>query len=91
MPNYLYHTVIFKDMTSVYGVNSSQNATDKTDFETNRKSTAVGISSITTLETTIGFEKTYVQFSALVSSWADVNYIEESNHYDIYLLSGSLL
>lgn len=88
MAGYLYHCTIFKDTTNAYGVNVSQNTTDKTDFENNRKASAAKVSNVALEETTFITEDSYTVFSARIVSpitWADVKYTEDGR-YDLYLL-----
>lgn len=91
---YLYNTTIYKDTTNVLGLDVTQNNLDKADFETNYKSSVYLISKISILETTVEIDKTYTQFKALIVNpilWSDVKMVEETNHYDLYLLSANPL
>ena len=86
---YIYHTTIFTDLTNVVGAPASS-ASDKSDFEINYKASTYPITDIQIAETSMEVEKTYSQFKALVASpilWTDVKRIDDTNHYDLYLLS----
>jgi hypothetical protein len=77
-------------MTEVYGIDATENAKHKIDFETNYKSTAVKITGITIAETSYETEMDFDNFKALVATpitWADVKYIEDSQKYILYLIS----
>ena len=94
MAGYLYKHDILLNSTDVYGFNTGTEASDKSDFETNFKATAVAISGIEVGESLFVTEKTYAQFKAFVASpitWADVRYIEDSKFYHLYLLSDNPL
>ena len=89
MSNYLYKTIIYKDTTNIYSLNITQNNIDKTDFETNRKSSSQSITEIFISETSFITEESYANFTARIISpitWADVKYIENSTKYILYLI-----
>jgi len=78
----------------VLGLDTTQNALDKTDFETNHKSTAIKVDALTILETTFRIDKTYTQFDALITgdyTWADVKFIDDGQKYTMYIISSSPL
>ena len=87
---YINFTTIYKDMTEVYGVDATENALHKTNFETNYKATATKITGITIAETSFETEMDYDNFKALVATpviWADVKYVEDYQKYILYLIS----
>lgn len=94
MAEYAYKAIIYKNTDGVVGVDTVQNTADKTDFETNRKSTAVVVDSIVILQITFLIDKTYTQFKALITgdyTWADVRYIDDGQKYQIYLITNQPL
>jgi hypothetical protein len=91
MTSYLYKTRIWKDTTNVIGVDPAVEAANKTDFETNYKSSAIGVSSIEIAETTFITDLTYTEFKAKITgdiTWGDVKYSENSR-YDLYIITNS--
>ena len=92
---YLYRKTIHKDTSEILGVNESQNASDKSDFEATYKSQATPISELVLMETTFRVDRTWAQFKALIDGtirvWADVKYIEGDNEYTINLMTENLL
>lgn len=87
---YLYKTRVYKDLTNVNNVDSTQNTADKTDFEAN-KSQAIKIDSIQLFETALIVDDDYTTFKLRMTNWSDVNYIERANVYELCILSGSPL
>lgn len=86
---YLYKTTIYKITDNVVGIDVGQNDTDKTDFDNNRKSSAIKIDNIVLAELTFEVEKTYTNFSALITGgilWSDVKYTQSDKKYELYLL-----
>ena len=92
MAQYLYHTYVYHDQTDVLGIDSEEEATNATDFETNYKSQCTEIDDIVPGETMFEILKTYTQFKAMITgdySWSDVRYADEDKAYDIYLLTST--
>jgi hypothetical protein len=90
MAEYLYHAYVYHNTTNVIGANSSQEATNTTDFETNYKSQATEIEDVTPGATVFDIVKSYTDFKALIVSpitWSDVKYADEGKAYDLYLLT----
>ena len=94
---YLYKTTIIKD-TSVYfampGAEQTAHANAKTDFDANHKATCVEIAERILNDTTSVISMTYADFDTIVASpvsWADVQYTNGTNHYEISLLSSIAL
>ena len=92
---YAYMHEIRTDATNSYGFDNSQEATDKTDFETNFKSSALSVSSVEIAENTAEIIKSYTGFKTLIDgttiTWADVRYVTETDHYDLYLITDTPL
>ncbi len=95
MANYLHKSALFKLTDNVASIDATQNNADKTDFESNFKSQAKNIDSLTIAETTFEVNKTYAQFKAIIDgvtiTWADVKYTETEGGYRLYLLRDTLL
>lgn len=95
MASYLHKSEIFKETSSVIGIDVTQNNTDKVDFETNFKSQAKKIDSLIIAETTFEVEKKYTELKGLIDgttiTWADIKYIETDEGYRLYLLRDTLL
>lgn len=92
MVTYLYSHRIWTNTTSVIGANNAQEALDKTDFETNYKSSTLACDDLELMDTTVMITKTYSQFKALITgdiAWADVKCETGTNFYDLYLLTES--
>ena len=91
---YVYKAQIMTDLTNAYGFNNSQEATDKTDFETNFKAQTVAVSGVEIMENSAIINKTYTQFKALITgdiTWADVKTVTVLNRYDLYLITDTQL
>lgn len=89
---YLYKHTIYKITDNVIGLNVTENNTNKTDFETTHKSATDKVTQIDLFETTYIVLKTYTDFEALITgevTWADVKLIEDSDKYELNLISGS--
>jgi len=87
---YLYRTTIYKDTSNVLGLNISQNNTDKTDFETNYKNTAIAVSNVVISETTFLTELSYATFKTKVVTpilWSDVKYTDDGLRYVLHISS----
>jgi len=87
---YLHRTTIYKNISNVIGA-PVDNDVNKTDFETNHKSSVVPISAIELFETTFLVDKTYAGFEALLTgdiSWTDVKMIDNEDEYILNLLLG---
>lgn len=94
MAGYLYTHSILTDAANTYGFDTGQEASDKTDFETNFKSTAIPISNFEEGESLFQTEKSYADFKTLIASpitWADVRYQTNSKFYHLLLLSDNPL
>jgi len=92
--NYLYTTMIYTDINGLIGFDITQNNLDKTDFETNYKSSCVGISGLALAETTVRIDKTYAQFKALITGaivWGDIKLSTMAKRYELYLVTTSPL
>ena len=92
--DYLYITEIFTNTNNIVGFDITQNNLDKTDFETNYKSSCVTVNSLSMAGTTVRLDKTYTQFKALITgdlTWADVKLIVGTNRYEIFLITDSPL
>lgn len=76
-----------------------QDNADKTDFETNYKTTAKEFSSITVSDTVFTLELTYTNFKALIDginiTWADVRYIIKTTNnilrYELHFITNNPL
>ena len=76
-----------------------QDNTDKTDFETNYKTTAKEFSSIIVSDTAFILESTYTNFKALIDginiTWADIRYIIKITNnlirYELHLITNNPL
>lgn len=91
---YLYHTTIYKETSSIHGLNVSQNNADKADFEDNHKASAIVVDSVDIAETTFTIQDDYTTFSGRITTpivWSDVKYIEEQGRYVLYLESTTAL
>lgn len=91
MANYLYRHKIMTDLTNCYGFDATQEAADKTDFETNHKSSCYEVDALELLDTAFVVDKTFDEFDALIDGtnivWGDVKYETSPNSYSLYLLS----
>jgi len=93
MANYIYSTHLFKAGASVIN-GPVDNDANLTDFETNHKASATDISDIVIQELTFETNKTYDEFEALITGdidWTDVKYIEQPDHYELYIVTISPL
>lgn len=88
MANIIYRTTIYKDTTDVVGIDIGQNNADKTDFETNYKSQAVTITDVAIGEDDIISDLSFTAFKTKVTSWTNVQYVENTKKYVIYLFIG---
>ena len=91
---YLYKHRIMTNLDNCFGFDNTQEAADKSDFETNYKASCYVVSDLEMLDTVFLIEKTYAQFKAMITgdiTWAMVKLEIATNHYDLYLLSGSQL
>ncbi len=76
-----------------------QDNADKTDFETNYKTTAKNFSNLTINDTVFTLELTYTDFKTFINgtsiTWADVRYIVSITNniamYEIYLVTNNAL
>ena len=76
-----------------------QDNTDKTDFETNYKTTAKEFSSMTVSDIAFTLELTYTNFKALIDgitiTWADVRYIiktiDSLKRYELHFITNNPL
>jgi len=94
MVQYLYRHNILINTENSFGFNASTEASDKTNFETNFKASAVPISSLELGESVFAIEKNYTDFKSLITSpitWADVRYETLAYFYILYLLSDNPL
>ena len=90
---YLYRTTLFKPNITVLGLSASNDA-DRTDFENNYKSTAAKTDAIIIAETTFISELSFVSFKAKIIVpilWSDVKYLDDSEKYQLNLLSSVAL
>ena len=84
--SFLYRVVLFKDITKVVGAPPTNDA-DKTDFETNRQSSALSIRGIESQEAFI-VDLTYADFTAKITGIitnADIKYTEDDSQYVLYI------
>ena len=94
---YLYRAEIFKSSTGLGGWTQAQidqNNSDRSNFETNFKSTAVKISIVFLGATTFITELSYANFKAKIVSpiaWTDVKYIENNTSYSLNIISDNPL
>jgi len=95
MASYLYKTTVFTDTSNVNGIDVTQNNIDKTDYETNNKSSVVEVSDVVISETTFVIEDDYTTFDALIDGtiikWDDVQVCTKDDRYVMNLFSGSAL
>jgi len=90
MINSFYKTVIYTNTANVIGVNITQNTIDKIDFETNYKSTAIGITDATFFDTSLSSVLDFTVFKTKVSNWDDVRYlVRDNNRYEIFTLQNT--
>jgi len=92
--DYLYITAIYRDTSNLIGFDIVQNDLDKTDFQTNYKSSCNEVTEISFAETTARIEKTYTQFKALITGdlvWSDVKLSIMNKKYELYLITQSPL
>jgi len=91
MADYLYKHRIMTNLTDCIGFNEPQEASDKSDFETNHKSNCYEIDDLETMATVFVIDKTYSEFKALIDgntiTWNDVKVEIGLNFYDLYLLT----
>ncbi len=90
---YLYKAIVYKT-PQVLGLTDNSHAADITDFETNHKSSATLVTTVTIAETTFEIDKTYTAFKVLITgdlTWADVEYTEDNAKYTFNLLSDTAL
>lgn len=91
MAQYLYRTIIYKNPTTVNGLDTTVNASALSDFENTRKSSAIKITDLALVENTFIVDEDYASFAARINqildgiTWSDVKYIE-SNTYKLLLL-----
>ena len=93
MANYIYSTHIYKENAEVINENPN-NATWLADFETNHKATAEDISGIVIQELTFDIDGDYSTFVDYINgdiTWDDVKYIEQPDHYELYIVTISPL
>lgn len=89
MSDYLYNAIIYKTTDNVVGLDVTQNNLDKTDFETNYKSSCEDITLVNVAATTFEHDETYTDFKAMITgdiTWSDVKMVEGDNKYTLYLL-----
>jgi hypothetical protein len=83
------------DLTNCIGFNNSQEASDKSDFETNYKAGCYKVDDLETMATVFLVDKTYAEFKALIDgsviTWGDVKLETRQNFYDLYLLTDAPL
>lgn len=95
MANYLYKHRIMTDLTNCFGFNASQEASDKSDFDTNYKSSTIKVDDLELLDTVFIIEKSYADFKTLIDgttiTWGDVKREDGWNFYDLYLITDTLL
>ncbi len=86
MANYLYKTIITKDLKNVPSTNA-----DQVDFETNFKSTAMAVLNIMLAETTFEILVDYATFKTKIDgvdvTWSLVKYTDNGNQYELNILS----
>lgn len=93
MADYLYYTPIYIDTTNVSGV-PGDNASNKSDYETNYQSSTGKVDEVTLAATTFVFEQDYDDFKTLVTDpieWADVKELIRGNRYLLYIISNTEL
>jgi len=91
---YLYKSIIYHNTDSVTGIDTTQNALDVSDFETNNKDDAVPVESVTISETTFILDRSYTDFDALIAdgiTWGNVKYVDDGLRYIMYLISNNPL
>ena len=89
---YSYQATIYK--TEEVIISGGTDDTDRSDFETNFKATAVEINDIEYADTVFIVQKTYTQFKALIVSplvWSDVKYENAHSRYILSILSETAL
>jgi hypothetical protein len=95
MVDYLYKARIWKDTTNVVEVNPTTELANKTEFETNYKSSTISINNLELMGTTFVILKTYTDFKVLIDGinilWTDVKCENGGNFYDLYLLTTSTI
>jgi len=91
MAYYLYMTRIMTDLNNCYGFDNTTEAANKTDFDTNYKTSTTQVDDLENQETTFLIKLTYSQFKAKIDGtnilWADVKLEIANNFYDLYLLT----
>ena len=90
---YLYTTILYTD-TSILSNVPTNNDSNKSDFETNYKSQAVKVASLTVAETTYILDVDYSTFKSKIASpivWSDIRYTDTNSSYKLYLVTGTLL
>jgi len=91
--NYLYKTVLYTNTDGVIGVPAS-NSTDLTDYENNRQADTIKVDNYDLAETTFTIDKSYSDFSNLISTpfdWTDVREVTGINRYELLLITTSPL
>lgn len=95
MADYLYRNRIMTDLTNCYGFDNSAEAANKSDFETNYKSSTYPVADLELMDTVFLVDKTYTQFKALVDgqtiTWGDVKLETGTNFYDLYIITDTPL
>lgn len=91
MVNYIYRCYIYTQTDGVVGVVPATESANKTDFETNYKSSATEFSDVTIIETSFIKDLSYTDFKAKIDgvtiTWADVKYEVYPIMYEIYLVT----
>ena len=93
MANYLYKTVVYIDTTNVVNP-PANNSTNLTDYETNHQADTTKVDDLQIAETTFVVDKSYSDFSDLITTpydWGDVKEHEHGNKYELFLITTSPL
>ena len=94
MANYLYKTTLIKQGATAPSKPPS-NDTDLQDFENNHKANALEVDEVLLSETTFVITIDYATFvthiDGTVIVWADVKYKDDTNIYELNLLSNNTL
>lgn len=94
MANYIYKTILYTDTSGVVGLDTTQNAADLSDFQTNHQASTIDIDSLSVAETAFLIDKSYTDFDSLVVGdydWTDVREVARLNQIELYLVTSSPL
>jgi archaellum component FlaF (FlaF/FlaG flagellin family) len=94
MADYSYKTIIYKDTTSVVGLNVTQNNAALASYESTHQADTVKVDGMVAGQLTYQVDKTPVEFNGLIvtpHTWADVREISKPDRYELYLITSTPL